>query len=295
LGKCLAGEILSTASSWQGATGILIKDRPSDQGQDEAATTDRMQAAELHARDAARRDELACRRDEAAAERDRAAEQRDRRINELASRRNNGFASEEVVVELKRLLASAANDRARAAADRRLAAEERARAAEERSEAIEALESAHFDDLTGAHRRGFGEAMLRAEIVRARRRDGRLVFALVDVDGLKEVNDTEGHFAGDELLREVVAAIRANIRSYEPVVRLGGDEFAFTIAGMDLNGARDRCTVIQADLARRLSGARITFGCTGLRPDDDLDELYRRADCALVEARKRRIRISHQP
>jgi PleD family two-component response regulator len=93
----------------------------------------------------------------------------------------------------------------------------------------------------------------------------------------------------------VVAAIRANIRSYEPVVRLGGDEFAFTIAGMDLNGARDRCTVIQADLARRLSGARITFGCTGLRPDDDLDELYRRADCALVEARKRRIRISHQP
>jgi diguanylate cyclase (GGDEF)-like protein len=273
----------------------LIKDRPSDQGQDEASTTDRMQAAEVHARDAARRDELACRRDEAAAERDRAAEQRDRRINELASRRNDGFASEEVVVELKRLLASAASDRARAAADRRLAAEERTRAAEERSEALEALESAHFDDLTGAHRRGFGEAMLRAEILRARRRDGRLVFALVDVDGLKEVNDTEGHFAGDELLREVVAAIRANIRSFEPVVRLGGDEFAFTIAGMDLNGAQDRCTVIQADLARRPSGARITFGCTGLRPGDDLDELYRRADCALVEARKRRSRISHQP
>jgi diguanylate cyclase (GGDEF)-like protein len=273
----------------------LIEDRASDQGQHETATTDRLQAAEVHARDAARRDELASWRDEAAAERDRAAEQRDRRISELASSCNGGPTNEEVVEQLRALLASAASDRARAAADRRLAAEDRAGAAEERSEALEALESANFDDLTGAHRRGFGEAMLRAEIVRARRRDGRLVFALVDVDGLKEVNDTEGHFAGDELLREVVAAIRANIRSFEPVVRLGGDEFAFTIGGMDLNGARDRCTVIQADLARRPSGARITFGCTGLRPDDDLDELYRRADCALVEARKRRSRISHQP
>jgi diguanylate cyclase (GGDEF)-like protein len=273
----------------------LITDRASDQGQKEAATADRMQAAEVHARDAARRDALARRRDEAAAERDRAAEQRDRRISELASKHQDGTAAAQVAQHLQDLLASAASDRARAAADRRLAAEDRARAAEERSEALEALVSAHFDELTGAHRRGFGEEMLHAEIERARRRDGRLVFALVDVDGLKEINDTEGHFAGDELLRDVVAAIRANIRSYEPIVRLGGDEFAFTISGMDLNGARDRCTVIQADLARRPSRARITFGCTGLRPDDDLAELYRRADGALVEARKRRSRITHQP
>jgi diguanylate cyclase (GGDEF)-like protein len=117
----------------------------------------------------------------------------------------------------------------------------------------------------------------------------------VDVDGLKAVNDTEGHFAGDELLRDVVTAIRANVRSYEPVVRLGGDEFAFTLAGMDLNGARERCAVIQAELARSPSRARITFGCTGLRADDDLSGLYRRADCALVEARKRRSRITSQP
>ena len=114
------------------------------------------------------------------------------------------------------------------------------------AEALEALESTHFDDLTDAYRRGFGAHMLRAEIERARRRDGRLVVALVDVDGLKAVNDMEGHFAGDEILRQVVVAIRANIRSYEPVVRLGGDEFAFTMAGVDLNGARERCTLIQA-------------------------------------------------
>jgi diguanylate cyclase (GGDEF)-like protein len=272
----------------------VITERASGR-QREIASTDRVQEAEEHVRDAARRDDLADQRDEEAAERDRAAEQRDRRISELESVRNDGHVGHELIGQLKDLLASAASDRARAAADRRLAAEDRARAAEERAEALEALESTHFDDLTDAYRRGFGAHMMRAEIERARRGDGRLVIALVDVDGLKAVNDTEGHFAGDEVLRDVVAAIRANIRSYEPVVRLGGDEFAFAMAGLDLNGARARCTMIQADLARSPSRPRITFGCTGLRPDDDLAELYRRADVALVEARKRRGRITHQP
>jgi diguanylate cyclase (GGDEF)-like protein len=239
------------------------------------------------------------RRDTVAAERDRAAEQRDQQIAKLNRVGRNGSAGDQaqrVADQLQRLLAEAASDRARAAADRELAANDRARAAQERAEALEALEDAHFDDLTRAHRRGFGEQLLRAEIDRARRRDGRLVLVMVDVDGLKAVNDTEGHFAGDELLRDVVSAIRANIRSYEPIVRLGGDEFAFTIAGVGLNGARDRCTLIQAELARRPSGACVTFGCTGLRPDDDLSELHRRADIALVEARKRRSsRITSSP
>jgi diguanylate cyclase (GGDEF)-like protein len=272
----------------------VIRERASGRER-EAASTDRVQAAEEHARDAARRDELADRRDQAAVKRDRAAEQRDRRISELETAQTDGHVGHEVIGQLKGVLAGAASDRARAAADRRLAAEDRARAAEERAEALEALESTHFDDLTDAFRRGFGACMMRAEIERARRRDGRLVIAMVDVDGLKEVNDTEGHFAGDEVLRDVVAAIRANIRSYEPIVRLGGDEFAFAMAGVDLNGARERCTLIQEELARSPGRPHITFGCTGLRPDDDLAELYRRADVALVEARKRRSRITHQP
>jgi diguanylate cyclase (GGDEF)-like protein len=262
--------------------------------QREVASTEQVRVAEEHVRDADRRDELADRRDVAAAERDRAADRRDQRIGELSSARDGEPADGEVVRQLKGLLANAASDRARAAADRRLAAEDRARAAGERTEAAEALARAHFDDLTGAHRRGFGEDMLNREIDRARRQEDRLVLVLVDVDGLKQVNDTEGHFAGDQVLRDVVDAIRTNIRSYEPIVRLGGDEFAFAMSGMDLNGARDRCSVIQADLARRASGAGITFGCTGLRADDDLSEMYRRADVALVEARKRRSRISRQ-
>ncbi len=253
-----------------------------------------MREVEEQVREAAERDELASRRDQIAAERDRAAQKRDRAIAEMDGALTHG-SPVDIAGHVKRLLTEAASDRVLAAADRELAADDRARAAEERAEALEALEKAHFDDLTGAHRRGFGEEMLRAEIDRARRRDERLALVMVDVDGLKEVNDTEGHFAGDELLRDVVAAIRANIRSYEPIVRLGGDEFAFTIAGVGLEGAKDRCTVIRADLARRPSRGGISVGCTGLRPDDDLSELCRRADTALVEARKRRSRITSQP
>ncbi len=275
-----------------------MKQQASEAEQRETATLGRVRAVEEHAQEATRRDELASRRDRVAAERDRAAEERDRQIsasNGSPTAGRDGDHIGRVADKLKRLLADAASDRARAAADRELAAKDRARAAAERDEALGVLEDAHFDDLTGAHRRGFGEEMLSAEIERARRRQESIALVMVDIDGLKHVNDTEGHSAGDEVLRDVVAAIRANIRTYEPIVRLGGDEFAFTIAGVGLDGARDRCTLIQAELARRPSRARISVGCTGLRPDDDLSELCRRADGALVEARKRRSRITSQP
>jgi diguanylate cyclase (GGDEF)-like protein len=263
-----------------------LERRASDQ---EVATTNRVGAAEKYARIAARRDQLAARRDTAAAARDRAAEDRDAELAKLeALLRENGSPLESVVSEVKRLRAQAALDRAFSADDRRLAARDRTRSARERVESLEALRGAHFDELTGALRRGFGEERLCAEIERAKRSDGRLVLAIVDVDGLKEVNDRDGHFAGDQLLCDLVAAIRANIRTFGPIVRLGGDEFAFTIAGIDGSDIGERCAVIRADLARRPSGGTFTVGVAELRPDSDLSDLLGRADAALVEARLER-------
>jgi diguanylate cyclase (GGDEF)-like protein len=247
-------------------------------------------AAEERAREASLWDALAERRDRAAAARDRAAEARDAEMAGI-----EGTLAEWVRIEIKHLLSEerrlrvqAASDRAHAGHDRRLAARDRARAAHERHEALEALQGAHFDDLTGAHRRGFGEDALRAEIERARRDERQLVLAIIDVDGLKEVNDTQGHLAGDQLLRDVVDAIRSNIRSYEPVVRLGGDEFAFVVGGVDSGDMAERCSVIRADLARRPSGGAFTLGAAELRPDSDLSDLLERADAALMDARSER-------
>jgi diguanylate cyclase (GGDEF)-like protein len=249
-------------------------------------TLTRVHEAEVHAREAVSRDELATGRDVDAAERDRAAEMRDHEIAGVEeSISPDGPVTEALRHQLQALLADAAADREAAANDRRLAARDRVRSAAERASALEALQVAHFDDLTGVHRRGFGEDMLRGEMDRARRSDGRLTLVMVDVDGLKDVNDKQGHLAGDALLQDLVAAIRAHVRSYEPIVRLGGDEFAFAIAGVDRTGAEERCAAICADLATRPSQGRITVGISLLDDGDDFADLLRRADSGLVAAR----------
>jgi diguanylate cyclase (GGDEF)-like protein len=185
--------------------------------------------------------------------------------------------------------AQAARDRQRASEERRRAAADRRRAGEERKVAEAALQRAHRDELTGAHRRGFGEKALQAEIDRARRHDGSLVLVFVDIDGLREVNNRDGHPAGDALLIEAVTAIRSQMRSYEPIVRFGGDEFVCAIADIDLEQAKRRFVAVSDSLARSVAGARITVGLTELRAGDTLGELIERADAALLATRRGRL------
>ncbi len=116
---------------------------------------------------------------------------------------------------------------------------------------------------------------------RALRSDGRLVMAFVDVDGLKSVNDRQGHAAGDALLRAVAAAIQANLRSYDPIVRFGGDEFVCALSETDLDAARRRFEDIAETLAESAQSGSISVGLAQLRPDDSLEELVARADAAL--------------
>ena len=125
------------------------------------------------------------------------------------------------------------------------------------------------------------------EIARARRADGRLVLAFVDVDDLKVVNDREGHAAGDALLRDVAAALRAALRSYDPLMRYGGDEFVCTIAGIDEDGAAERFRAVQASLATR-DHASISVGFATLGPADTLEDLMSRADAALQTVKRSR-------
>lgn len=82
------------------------------------------------------------------------------------------------------------------------------------------------DPLTGAlNRRAFME-IVEVEIVRAQRYGRPASCLYLDVDGLKAVNDTLGHAAGDELLRDFVSVLDTVVRSTDRVARLGGDEFA---------------------------------------------------------------------
>jgi diguanylate cyclase (GGDEF)-like protein len=254
----------------------------------EKAGKDRGVTAKHRVETAQGRDETAWHRDLTAQARDGVADRRDRDSSKIerkmASRGSSLRAALEHASEIR---ARAAKDRTRAADDRAQAARDRERAAEERDEAVAELRRAHLDELTGAFRRGSGEDALQSEIDRARRGEIPLVLAFLDVDALREVNNREGHPAGDALLRDVVAAIRSKVRSYEPIVRFGGDEFVCAVSDVDLDQAGERFKAVQESLAQNNNGAAISVGLAELRPDDTLDQLIDRADEALLAARRR--------
>jgi diguanylate cyclase (GGDEF)-like protein len=227
------------------------------------ASTDAM-FAEAHAAIQAERERTVAEREAAADDRLRAADDRDR----------------------------AADDRARAAEDRNVAAVDRGRAAIDREHASAALEGARIelekaqlDDLTGFYRLGLGTTVLQREVDRSRRSGGELTVAYCDVDGLKAVNDEEGHAAGDALLRCFAEAIRQRLRSYDPVVRVGGDEFVCFVSGIGLSQVEKIFGDVQRSLASKCEGASMSFGLAALQDDDDLATLLERGDHALLEAK----------
>ena len=226
------------------------------------------------------RDRVAEERDRVAEQRDRVAEGRDRAADERdwPERRFSTDHAED------------AADRERAGRDRAEAASDRERAARDREETARDRAQAGIDSLTGALRRDRGLADLKREIDRARRSDGRLVLAFVDVDGLKAVNDLQGHAAGDRLLRDVALALRSGLRSYDLVIRYGGDEFLCALPGTHIGGARRRFDDVARDLTARNPQASVSTGWAKLEDSDTVDELTARADADLYRRRRQRER-----
>ena len=124
------------------------------------------------------------------------------------------------------------------------------------------------------------------EIQRARRESHNLVAAYVDVDGLKAVNDRQGHAAGDMVLRTVADGFRRHMRPYDVFVRLGGDEFLCALPSVTVGEARARFEDLLAEL-KDAGDITVSIGYTELREGDSADELVKRADLALLESRGR--------
>ena len=156
-----------------------------------------------------------------------------------------------------------------------------------RGELLQALENAETDQLTGARARAAGLADLEHEIERACATRRLLTLAYVDVVGLKAVNDSLGHAAGDALLARTAAAIRSHLRTYDLIVRHGGDEFLCVLSGATLRHARKRFSAIRADLAADPEPCEIKIGFAELRPYENAAELIERADAQLPISRGR--------
>jgi diguanylate cyclase (GGDEF)-like protein len=138
------------------------------------------------------------------------------------------------------------------------------------------------DDLTGLlNRRGWRQSAER-ELVRATRRGASVGLLLLDLDNLKEINDSRGHDEGDRVLRETADRMRSALRAGDVLARLGGDEFGALL--VDIPEAQaltaiDRLRQMTPQLGSFSAGAAIWNG------SESLDELLRRADVALYTAK----------
>ncbi|HXY44966.1 MAG TPA: GGDEF domain-containing protein [Acidimicrobiales bacterium] len=150
--------------------------------------------------------------------------------------------------------------------------------------ATDELQTAAFTDaLTGcANRRAF-ERDLERELARCARAELDLCLVALDLDGLKHINDSEGHAAGDRALLQLVESLRRALRTLDGVYRLGGDEFVVVLPDTSLDGAR----VVMARV-ERLGAPAFTWGVASVMSTGIADSarLVTAADDALYDRRR---------
>src|SRR3954452_20751748 len=140
---------------------------------------------------------------------------------------------------------------------------------------------ARTDALTGVLNHGAMQLRVREEIARARRDGHPLGAVILDLDDFKAVNDTRGHAAGDELLREVARKLQAELRAYDQVARYGGDEFVLLLPGSD-----EAMTAHVAERCRDAIGGVCSIGVAAWHDGLDADGLLEQADRALMLAKR---------
>jgi diguanylate cyclase (GGDEF)-like protein/PAS domain S-box-containing protein len=153
---------------------------------------------------------------------------------------------------------------------------------------------ASHDALTGLVNRREFERRLEESLETAHANEARHVLCYLDLDRFKVVNDTCGHMAGDNMLREVAALIKETVRDSDTVGRLGGDEFGLLLVGCPLEKARQ----IADDVVRKVTDYRFVWKdkifnigvSVGLieisRESGAPDELMSAADSACYVAKK---------
>ena len=149
------------------------------------------------------------------------------------------------------------------------------------------------DPLTGLANRRLLVDRLSMGMVQARRERANMALLYLDLDGFKDINNTIGHAAGDELLKIVAGRLQTTVREQDTVARLGGDEFVIVLgqAGAD-EAARVAGKVIESvSQPYVIEGqpARVTVSVgIGLYPDhgDEAETLMKNADLALYEAKR---------
>lgn len=157
----------------------------------------------------------------------------------------------------------------------------------ERTEALETL--ARTDALTGLANRLGMQFALEREAKRSIRRGSTYGLIWIDVDEFKDINDTLGHAAGDEVLKRIGTLLEREVREYELAARWGGDEFLLLVMPDDVHALQVAAERIRKTIEHEaaIDGRTVTasVGATLARSGEDVEAVLQRADEALYEAK----------
>jgi diguanylate cyclase (GGDEF)-like protein len=165
-----------------------------------------------------------------------------------------------------------------------------------RGEEEKAQRLARADALTElGNRRAFDEA-LDTEIARSERAHSTMSVALVDIDGLKRINDEFGHLDGDRCLRQVAQAVKRTMRGGDRGFRWGGDEFALLLPDTDHEGAEQAAARLASDVLNTCSDAQgqplsVSWGAAQAIPGMTAEELLSQYDLSLMVQKRERLQL----
>jgi diguanylate cyclase (GGDEF)-like protein len=149
---------------------------------------------------------------------------------------------------------------------------------------------ATYDSLTGLRNRRSFESIADMEIARQKRYGGVFSMAILDLDNFKNVNDSEGHHAGDKALRLLADVLREHTRKSDAIARLGGDEFAILMPNTREGDCNSICGQLSANIAKRMADAGFaitaSIGCTTFeRAPESTSDALQMADKAMYAAK----------
>ncbi|WP_298443999.1 diguanylate cyclase [uncultured Ferrimonas sp.] len=159
-------------------------------------------------------------------------------------------------------------------------------------QALEFEESSNRDEMTGLYNRRYFFEQLNHDIARCKRYDWPMVVAIFDVDKFKDVNDTYGHPAGDEVLIEIGNRIQTCLRSSDTLCRFGGEEFALLLPNLPgsasvsvLNRLRESICATPIQTEHHQISVSISIGGVQFEFDKPSKDALSEADKALYEAK----------
>ncbi|MBT8152056.1 MAG: EAL domain-containing protein [Gammaproteobacteria bacterium] len=161
--------------------------------------------------------------------------------------------------------------------------------------AYQRVNHAYYNDsLTAAANRNYFYLYAETALSRAARENKNMAIFYMDLNGFKEINDTHGHEAGDDILKAFAKRVQSCIRSEDCFARMGGDEFVVTIYGFEhiefLRGIAKKISLLMKEPVPSDSGplyVSVSIGISIFADERDLNQLLHNADLAMYEAKRK--------